>query len=66
MSFKVIEFSKIVEPRGNLTFLEYSNQIPFKMDRVFWTYDLPGVEKRGGHVIILSAAKIGTGSIIGA
>ncbi len=49
MSFKVIEFPKIVDPRGNLTFLQYSNQIPFKMERVFWTYDVPGGEKRGGH-----------------
>ncbi len=49
MSFKIIEFPKIVDPRGNLTFLQHSNQIPFKMERIFWTYDVPGGEKRGGH-----------------
>src|SRR6056297_2289614 len=44
-----IELPKIEDPRGNLTFFEDSNQIPFKIERVFWTYDVPGGEKRGGH-----------------
>lgn len=46
---KFIELPKIVDPRGNLTFFEDSNQIPFKIERVFWTYDVPGGQKRGGH-----------------
>ncbi len=49
MNFKLIQFPKIVDPRGNLTFLQNPEQIPFKIKRVFWTYDVPGGEKRGGH-----------------
>ncbi|RYE53594.1 MAG: WxcM-like domain-containing protein [Sphingobacteriales bacterium] len=45
----IIEFPKIADPRGNLTFLQTSNQIPFVVNRVFWTYDVPGGEVRGGH-----------------
>lgn len=46
---RIIELPKIVDPRGNLTFFEDCNQIPFKIERVFWTYDVPGGQKRGGH-----------------
>lgn len=46
---KIIDFPKIQDPRGNLTFLQYSDQIPFEIKRVFWTYDVPGGEIRGGH-----------------
>ena len=46
---KKIDLPKIEDPRGNLTFFEDSNQIPFKIERVFWTYDVPGGQKRGGH-----------------
>lgn len=46
---EIIELPKIVDPRGNLTFLENYNQIPFKIKRVFWTFNVPGGEKRGGH-----------------
>jgi hypothetical protein len=49
MSYKLIHFPKIADPRGNLTFLQNPEQIPFKIKRVFWTYDVPGGEKRGGH-----------------
>jgi len=49
MNPKIIEFPKIQDPRGNLTFLQHSNQIPFEVERVFWTYDVPGGETRGGH-----------------
>jgi oxalate decarboxylase/phosphoglucose isomerase-like protein (cupin superfamily) len=44
-----IKLPKIEDFRGNLTFLEENNQVPFKIERVFWTYDVPGGEKRGGH-----------------
>lgn len=44
-----IDFPKIVDPRGNLTFLQNPHQIPFEIQRVFWTYDVPGGEQRGGH-----------------
>lgn len=46
---QIIEFNKIVDPRGNLTFLQNYQQIPFEIERVFWTYDVPGGEQRGGH-----------------
>lgn len=46
---KLLELPKIEDPRGNLTFFEDDKQIPFKIERVFWTYDVPGGEKRGGH-----------------
>jgi hypothetical protein len=49
MSHKIIDFPKILDPRGNLTFLQNPEQIPFEIKRVFWTYDVPGGEKRGGH-----------------
>lgn len=49
MDSKIIEFPKIQDPRGNLTFLQFPNQIPFEIKRIFWTYDVPGGEIRGGH-----------------
>ena len=49
MNYKIITFPKITDPRGNLTFLQEPNQIPFKIQRVFWTYDVPGGEIRGAH-----------------
>ncbi len=49
MNPQIIQFPKILDPRGNLTFLENNDQIPFEIKRVFWTYDVPGGEIRGGH-----------------
>jgi hypothetical protein len=48
-SVKLIDLPKINDPRGNLTFIQSNNQIPFEIKRVFWTYDVPGGETRGGH-----------------
>jgi hypothetical protein len=45
----LINLPKIEDPRGNLTFLQYPDQLPFEIQRVFWTYDVPGGESRGGH-----------------
>ncbi|AOC95282.1 TDP-4-oxo-6-deoxy-alpha-D-glucose-3,4-oxoisomerase [Flavobacterium anhuiense] len=45
----ILDFPKIQDPRGNLTFLQYDTQIPFEVKRTFWTYDVPGGEVRGGH-----------------
>ncbi len=45
----IIDLPKILDPRGNLTFMEYSKILPFEIKRVFWTYDVPGGELRGGH-----------------
>lgn len=46
---KLIELPKIEDPRGNLTFIEEENHIPFKIKRVYWIYDVPGGQTRGGH-----------------
>ena len=46
---KIIDLPIIHEPRGNLTFVENSNHIPFDMNRVYYLYDVPGGSKRGGH-----------------
>lgn len=46
---RIIELPRIQDPRGNLTFLQHSSQIPFEIKRTFWTYDVPGGEVRGGH-----------------
>ena len=46
---KIIELPKITDPRGNLTFIEGNNQIPFEIKRVYYLYDVPGGGERGGH-----------------
>ncbi|SHK61932.1 WxcM-like, C-terminal [Chishuiella changwenlii] len=46
---KIIELPKIEDPRGNLSFFEYPNQLPFKINRTYWIYDVPGGEIRGSH-----------------
>lgn len=48
-NIRIIELPKIEDPRGNLTFFEDENQLPFNIERVFWTYDVPGGKSRGGH-----------------
>lgn len=46
---KLINLPKIADPRGNLSFFEENNQIPFAIKRTYWIYDVPGGETRGGH-----------------
>lgn len=46
---KLIELPKILDPRGNLTFIEGMQHIPFDIRRVYYTYDVPGGADRGGH-----------------
>ena len=46
---KIIQLPKIIDPRGNLSFFENSNQIPFDIKRTYWIYDVPGGEMRGSH-----------------
>lgn len=46
---QIVELPKIFDPRGNLTFIEEQNHIPFDIKRVYWIYDVPGGETRGGH-----------------
>ena len=46
---KIIDLPKLVDPRGNLTVAEELKSVPFKVSRVYWTYDVPSGESRGGH-----------------
>ena len=46
---QILQLPKIMDVRGNLSFLQNEDQIPFSIKRVFWIYDVPGGEKRGGH-----------------
>ena len=46
---KIIELPKFTDPRGNLSFVEQLNHIPFEIKRTYWIYDVPGGESRGGH-----------------
>lgn len=45
----LIQLPKILDNRGNLSFFENGKQIPFFIKRVYWIYDVPGGETRGGH-----------------
>lgn len=46
---KIIDLPKISDYRGNLSFVESMNQIPFDIKRVYYLYDVPGGAERGGH-----------------
>ena len=46
---KIIQLPKILDRRGNLSVIEENNHIPFKIERTFWLYDVPGDSQRGGH-----------------
>jgi len=46
---KLIKLPIISDPRGNLSFIEEYNQIPFEIKRIYWIYDVPGGQVRGGH-----------------
>ena len=45
----IIKLPKFLDNRGNLSFLEQCNHIPFEIKRTYWIYDVPGGESRGGH-----------------
>jgi len=46
---KIIELPKITDPRGNLSFIEGGEHIPFDIKRVYYLYDVPGGSDRGSH-----------------
>jgi len=46
---RLINLPKFLDPRGNLSFIEEDTHLPFKIRRVYWIYDVPGGEHRGGH-----------------
>lgn len=45
----VLQLPKILDARGNLSFLESRKHVPFEIKRVYWIYDVPGGEIRGSH-----------------
>jgi hypothetical protein len=47
----LINLPKIVDERGNLTFLENPENIPFEIKRAYWIYDIPSGQTRGGHAL---------------
>lgn len=49
---KIIDLPKFLDVRGNLSFVEQNNHIPFEIKRTYWLYDIPGGEARGGHAYI--------------
>ncbi|MEG1572582.1 MAG: FdtA/QdtA family cupin domain-containing protein [Bacteroidales bacterium] len=46
---KIINLPKIVDKRGNLSFVEEFTHVPYKIERTYWIYDVPGGDIRGGH-----------------
>ena len=46
---EIIQLPKILDPRGNLSIIEAEKNIPFSIKRIYWIYDVPGGEIRGGH-----------------
>lgn len=46
---RLVNLPKINDLRGNLSFIEENNHVPFTIKRTYWTYDVPGGEKRGCH-----------------
>lgn len=46
---RIVNLPKLADPRGNLSFIEEDTHLPFKIRRVYWIYDVPGGEHRGGH-----------------
>jgi len=48
---KLVDLPKIADPRGNLSFIEAGRHVPFRIERVFYLYDVPGGADRGGHAL---------------
>lgn len=46
---RIVELPRVTDPRGNLTFIEGGDHVPFAINRVYYLYDVPGGESRGGH-----------------
>jgi hypothetical protein len=46
---RIIDLPKIIDPRGNLTFIEAGRHVPYEIKRVYYLYDVPGGAERGGH-----------------
>ena len=49
---KIINLPKILDERGNLSFVEENRHIPFAIKRTYWLYDVPGGERRAGYSLL--------------
>ena len=49
LDINIIELPRVSDPRGNLTFAEEQQLVPFDIKRAYWVYDVPAGESRGGH-----------------
>jgi hypothetical protein len=52
MESVILNLPKLMDIRGNLSFVEEETHLPFRIQRVYWIYDVPGGEKRGGHALL--------------
>ena len=48
---RLLELPKVSDSRGNLTFIESDQHLPFAIERVYYLYDVPGGEMRAGHAL---------------
>lgn len=46
---RIIDLPRYLDSRGNLSFAQNNTHVPFKIERTYWIYDVPGGEGRGGH-----------------
>jgi hypothetical protein len=46
---RIVELPKILDERGNLSFIEECRHVPFRIARAYWIYDVPGGQGRDGH-----------------
>ncbi|HZH95057.1 MAG TPA: FdtA/QdtA family cupin domain-containing protein, partial [Flavisolibacter sp.] len=49
---RIIDLPRILDERGNLSFIEEESHVPFKIERTYWIYDVPGGEIRGSHAFL--------------
>lgn len=49
LDINIIDLPRVSDPRGNLTFAEEQQLVPFDIKRAYWVYDVPAGESRGGH-----------------
>lgn len=49
MDNKIVNLPKFLDSRGNLSFVEQQNHVPFEIKRTYWIYDVPGGEQRWGR-----------------
>jgi hypothetical protein len=45
----IIEFDKHHNEKGNISVVENNQDVPFDVKRIYYLYDVPGGESRGGH-----------------